>query len=108
MNTMNKQTEAIEHDLEQLAQDTSTLIAATANVVGEQVCEARQRLACVLDRGKGIYGLVRDKAVERTRAADLAVHENLYQVILLGVGAGVIIGYLFASRCKCSRQCNRE
>ncbi len=108
MNTIQQQTQVIEHDLEQLAQDTSTLIAATAGAVNDQVSEARQRLASVLERGKGIYGLVRDKAYESTRAADLVVHENLYQVILLGVGAGAIIGYLFASRCKCSRQCNRE
>jgi len=108
MNTMNQQTEAIEHDLEQLAKDTNTLIAATADVVGGQVGEARQRLACVLERGKEIYGLARGKAMERTRAAELAVHENLYHVILIGIGAGALIGYLFASRCKCDRTCKRD
>jgi ElaB/YqjD/DUF883 family membrane-anchored ribosome-binding protein len=108
MNTMNKHTAVIEQDLEQLAKDTNTLIAATADVLGEQVSEARQRLAGVLERGKEFYGLVRGKAVERSRAADLAVHENLYQVILLGVGAGALIGYLFSSRCKCERTCKHD
>jgi len=108
MNTMNKQTEAIEHDLEQLAKDTNTLIAATADVVGEQVAEARLRLADVLERGKEIYGLVRGKAMERTRAADLVMHENLYHMILIGVGAGALLGYLFASHCKCLRTCKRD
>jgi ElaB/YqjD/DUF883 family membrane-anchored ribosome-binding protein len=108
MNTMNKQTQAIEHDLEQLARDANTLITATADVVGGQVGEARKRLACVLERGKEICGLVRDKAVERSKAADMAVRENLYHVILIGAGAGALMGYFFANRCKYDPSCNRD
>lgn len=100
---MNKQAQAISHDVERLAHDTSALLVATADVAGEKVGEARKRLASVLDRGKDFYGLVREKAVESSRAADVAVHENLYQTIAIGIGAGALIGYLFARHCSCNR-----
>ena len=100
---MNKQTQAIGHDMERLAHDASALLAATADVAGEKVGEARKRLACVLDRGRDFYGAVREKAYEGSRAADVAVHENLYQTIAIGIGAGALLGYLFARRGTCHR-----
>jgi ElaB/YqjD/DUF883 family membrane-anchored ribosome-binding protein len=57
-----------------------------------------------LERGKEIYGRVREKAVEGAKAADEAVHEHPYQAIAIGVGVGVILGYIFARRC--SRNCD--
>ena len=105
---MNKQTQAIENDLEQLARDAGTLIAATAGMAGEQVGEARKRLTDMLDRGKGLCELVRDKALERTRAADVAIHQNLYQTIAIGFGVGIVMGCLLASRCTCRCVCSRE
>ncbi len=100
---MNKQAQAISHDVEQLAHDAGALLAATADVAGEKVGEARKRLSSVLDCGKDYFGIVRGKAVESSRAADVAVHENLYQTIAIGIGAGALIGYLFARRCPCNR-----
>ena len=51
-----------------LAEDARALMAATADVAGEKVSEARKRLAAALESGKELYGRVRDKAVEaRTR-----------------------------------------
>ena len=96
---MNKQTQAISNDMGQLAEDARALMAATADVAGEKVGEARKRLAAALERGKEIYGCVRDKAVEGAKAADEAVHEHPYQAIAIGVGAGVLIGFLLARRC---------
>lgn len=100
---MNKQTQAISNDMSQLAEDAHALMAATADVAGEKVGEARRRLAVALERGKEIYGRVRDKAVEGAKAADQAVHEHPYQAIAIGVGVGAILGYLLARRC--SRNC---
>jgi len=106
---MNKPTQAIEQDLEQLARDAATLIAATADMAEDQVVEARKRLAEMLDRGRGVCDVVRDKALESVRAADVAVHKNLYQTIALGVGAGVIMGFFLANRCLHVRcVCSRE
>ena len=101
---MDKHTEAIGNDMGQLAEDARALLAATADVAGEKVGEARKRLAAALERSKEIYGRVRDKAVEGAKAADEAVHEHPYQAIAIGVGVGAILGYLVARRC--SRNCD--
>jgi ElaB/YqjD/DUF883 family membrane-anchored ribosome-binding protein len=101
---MNKHTPATSNDMSSLAEDARALMAATADVAGEKVGEARNRLAAALERGKEIYGRVREKAVEGAKAADEAVHEHPYQAIAIGVGVGAILGYVFARRC--SRNCD--
>jgi len=101
---MNKQTQAISDDVSRLAEDARALMTATADVAGEKVGEARKRLAAALERGKEIYGRVREKAVEGAKAADVAVHEHPYQAIAIGVGVGAILGFL-ASR-RCYRSCD--
>ena len=84
----------------QLAQDAQALMAATADVAGEKVGEARKRLAEALERGKEIYGCVREKAVEGAKAADQTVRDNPYQAIAIALGVGAVIGYLAARRCS--------
>ena len=101
---MSKETQAIKEDIGQLAIDARALMAATADVAGEKVVEARKRLAIALDRAKEIAGSVRDKAMAGAKIADQKVHENPYQAIAVGVGVGAVIGYLIARRC--SRNCD--
>jgi ElaB/YqjD/DUF883 family membrane-anchored ribosome-binding protein len=101
---MNKQTQATTNDMTTLADDARALMAATADVAGEKVAEARKRLAAALDSAKEIAGRVRDKAVESAKAADEAVHEHPYQAIGIAFGVGALIGYLAARRC--SRNCD--
>jgi ElaB/YqjD/DUF883 family membrane-anchored ribosome-binding protein len=96
---MNKETQAISNDLGTLAEDARALLAATADVAGEKVSDARQRVAAALDRGKELYGRVREKAVEGAKVADEAVHEHPYQAIGVAFGAGALIGYLISRRC---------
>ena len=100
---MNKETQAASHDVGQLAEDARALMAATADVAGEKVSDARKRLAAALERAKEIGGCVRDKAVAGAKATDEAVHEHPYQAIAIGVGVGTLIGYLVARRCACNR-----
>jgi ElaB/YqjD/DUF883 family membrane-anchored ribosome-binding protein len=100
---MNKQTQAISNDMGQLAEDARALMAATADVAGEKVGEARKRLAAALEHGKEIYGRVREKAIEGAKATDQAVHEHPYQAIGIALGVGAILGYLIARRCTCNR-----
>ncbi len=97
---MSKETQAISHDVSQLAEDARALMTATADVAGEKVGEARKRLAAALDQGKEIYGRVRDKAVEGAKVADKTVRENPYQAIAIGVGVGALVGYLLGRRCS--------
>ena len=42
----------------QLTQDAGVLVAATKDVTGEHVQEARKRLDLALEHAKGIYGQV--------------------------------------------------
>jgi ElaB/YqjD/DUF883 family membrane-anchored ribosome-binding protein len=97
---MNKQTQAITEDMGQLAEDARALMSATADVAGEKVADARKRLAVALERGKEMYGLAREKAVDGAKIVDKTVRENPYQAIAIGVGVGAIIGYLVARRCQ--------
>jgi len=101
---MNKQTQAIPNDTGTLAEDARALMAATADVAGEKVTEARKRLAAALESGKEIYGQVRNKAAEGAKVADQAMRDNPYQAIVIALGIGGVIGYVVANRC--SRNCN--
>ena len=99
---MNKQTQA-GNDMGTLAQDARDLMAATADVAGEKVGEARNRLAAALERSKEIYGKVRDKTIQGAKATDEAVHEHPYQAIAIGFGLGALLGYLIARRSGSNR-----
>jgi ElaB/YqjD/DUF883 family membrane-anchored ribosome-binding protein len=101
---MEKQTQAVSEAMGTLAEDARALMAATADVAGEKVGEARKRLAAALERGKELAACVRDKAVESAKAADEVVREHPYQAIAIGVGVGALIGYLVARRGS-SRDC---
>jgi ElaB/YqjD/DUF883 family membrane-anchored ribosome-binding protein len=100
---MNKEKHAAANDLGTLADDARELLAATADVAGEKVGQARQRLAAALESAKHIAANVRDKAVAGAKVADQTVRENPYQAIAIGVGVGAVIGYLVARRCACKR-----
>jgi ElaB/YqjD/DUF883 family membrane-anchored ribosome-binding protein len=95
---MNKHTQATENDVGSLAEDARALMAATADVAGEKVSEARKRLSAALERAKEFAGTVRDKAVAGAKATDEAVREHPYQAIGIAVGVGVLIGYLIGRR----------
>jgi ElaB/YqjD/DUF883 family membrane-anchored ribosome-binding protein len=101
---MDKPTQATSNDKGTLAENARALMAATADVAGEKVSEARKRLAAALESGKEIYGRVREQAVEGAKVADKTVRENPYQAIAIGVGVGALIGYLLGHRC--SRNCD--
>ena len=96
---MDRQRQAVSNDIGTLAEDARALMAATADVAGEKVGEARKRLAVALENGKEIYGRVRDKTIEGAKATDQAVRENPYQAIGIALGVGALIGYLVARRC---------
>jgi ElaB/YqjD/DUF883 family membrane-anchored ribosome-binding protein len=97
---MSKQTQAIANDLGTLAEDARALMTATADVAGDKVGEARERLGAALDSAKEIAGRVKQKAIEGAKATDQAVHEHPYQAIGIAFGVGAIVGYLIARRCS--------
>jgi ElaB/YqjD/DUF883 family membrane-anchored ribosome-binding protein len=83
-----------------LAEDARALMAATADVAGDKVADARKRLAAALESGKEVCGRVRDKAVAGAQAADEAVRAHPYQAIGIAFGLGAIVGYLAVRRCS--------
>jgi ElaB/YqjD/DUF883 family membrane-anchored ribosome-binding protein len=97
---MNKETQATQNDIGTLAEDARALMAATADVAGEKVGQARNRLASALERAREIAGNVRDKAVAGAKVTDQTIRENPYQAIAIGVGVGAIIGFMLARRCS--------
>jgi ElaB/YqjD/DUF883 family membrane-anchored ribosome-binding protein len=92
-----------ENNLGTLAEDARALMTATADVAGDKVADARQRLAAALDSGKQLLGRVREKAVEHAQAADEVVRDNPYQTIAIALGIGALIGYLAARQCSRGR-----
>lgn len=100
---MSKQTQAVSDAMGTLTEDARNLMAATADVAGEKVGEARKRLAAALERGKEIADRVREKAIEGAKVADRAVHEHPYEAIGIAFGVGALIGYLATRRCSRNR-----
>jgi len=97
---MNQATQTVSDEMGQLAEDAQALMVATADVAGDKIGQARKRLAAALESAKGIAGNVRDKAVAGAKATDEAVQEHPYQAIAIGVGVGVLMGYLLGRRCS--------
>src|SRR5688572_19589731 len=97
---MSKETQAIRNDIGTLAEDARALMTATANIAGDKVGEARERLAIALENGKEMYGRVREKAVEGAKVADKTVRDNPYQAIGIAFGVGAVLGFLIARRCS--------
>jgi ElaB/YqjD/DUF883 family membrane-anchored ribosome-binding protein len=97
---MKHETETHTHDLGQLAEDAQALMAATVDVAGEKVVEARKRLAAALQTAKAMAANARDKAVAAAKAADQAIQENPYKAMAIGVGVGLLVGYMLGRRCS--------
>jgi ElaB/YqjD/DUF883 family membrane-anchored ribosome-binding protein len=95
---MNKHQQADENNLGTLAEDVRALVAATGEVAGNKVSEARNRLAAALDSGKELIGRVRERAVDHARAADQVVRDNPYQTLVIAFGVGAVIGFLATRR----------
>ncbi len=86
--------------IDRLAQDAGALAAATKNVAGDQVQEARERVDLALEHVRKFYDQVCDKALDGTTAVNEIVHTKSYQAIAIGIGFGAILGYLLARNCK--------
>ncbi len=90
--------------MEQLAHDANALVAATADLAGDHVGDARKRLSAGLDRIREIYAVARARTVDGSHAADVAMHDNLYQTIGIGIVAGALVGFLLATQTHCRRE----
>ena len=97
---MEKHEHTDENNLKTLAQDARALLAATADVAGDKVTDARKRLTAALDNSKALLGKVRDGVADQAKAADEVIRDNPYQAIFISLGVGVLVGYLAARSCQ--------
>jgi len=103
---MNKQTQAISNDMGQLAEDARALMAATADVAGEKVGEARKRLAAAVQRlaARGgqvdLIGWARSVEIGACRAGLLASGDITVAARMLSFDGRVIGGLSAADRLK--------
>jgi len=95
---MDKQKLAVNHDLSMLAEDARALMAATADLGGEKVKDARNRVAAALDGCREVYDQVRDRGIDGARAADRGLRDNPYIAVGIAVAAGAVIGFLLARK----------
>lgn len=86
------------NDVGTLMEDARALLNATADVAGDKIAEARQRLAAALDDARGMSSRAREKAAEGVVAVGEAVQHHPYQAVAIGFGLGAILGYLLARR----------
>ncbi|HTL17640.1 MAG TPA: DUF883 family protein [Patescibacteria group bacterium] len=89
-----------ENNLSTLVRDARALVAATADVAGDKVVEARKRLAAALDTSREMLGRASQRAVEQAKAADRVIRDNPYQIAVTALGVGALIGYLAARKCR--------
>lgn len=89
-----------ENNLKTLAQDARALLAATADVAGDKVTDARKKLTAALDNSKAMLGRVREGVASQAKAADEVLRNNPYQAIFISFGVGALVGYLAARSCQ--------
>jgi ElaB/YqjD/DUF883 family membrane-anchored ribosome-binding protein len=96
--------QSVKDEVGTLAEHARALLAATGDVAGEAVVEARKRLAAALDEGEAMCGRARDRAVDGAKAAGEVVHQHPYQAIAIGVGFGALMGVLLTRGCSCNKR----
>jgi len=85
-------------DLNMVLRDAEELLKATADAGGEQVKEARGRLAAALESAKVTCTRLKEKTVAAAKATDHVIREHPYQSIGVALGAGLLIGVLVGRR----------
>ena len=65
----------------------------------ETAChEAGNELSSIMERGRDFYKTVRKRVGHEANAANAVMHNHPYPPVLVGIGAGALIGYLVACR----------
>jgi ElaB/YqjD/DUF883 family membrane-anchored ribosome-binding protein len=93
---MDRTTQDFAQGLGRLADDARALIAASADVAGDRVGEARKRLTRALENGEEIYHRARDRAIAEAKFTHAAIHQHPDPAIAVGVGVGALLGYWIA------------
>jgi ElaB/YqjD/DUF883 family membrane-anchored ribosome-binding protein len=95
---MEKNKHAHKNDMGTLAGDARALMVATADVAGEKIGRVRERLAVALENASEVAGNLRDKAIDGAKVTDRAVRKHPYKALAMGIGAGLLFGFLAGRR----------
>jgi ElaB/YqjD/DUF883 family membrane-anchored ribosome-binding protein len=82
----------------EIVEQAKELLAATAEMTEEKVAQARKRLNKALEQGREVCNGMREGAMDGAKAADEFIRENPYATLGIGVGVGVLIGFLLRGR----------
>ncbi len=96
---MSKETQAITEDVNQLAHHARALVVATAGVANDQVADAREKLSAVLESGRHMTELMRDRLIDGSKCCRDTMREHPYQTLGVALGVGMLIGLCFIQRC---------
>ena len=89
---------AVAHEFQNLKEDAQALLAATADVAGERVAEARHRVTTALAKGRETWHHLQENAIEHAKATDECIREHPYQTIGIAFGLGTLVGFLLSRR----------
>lgn len=95
---MNKDTQGVDSKLNTPPENAGLLVAGHADVAGERVGDAREKLTAALECGKEMYGRIRKQAIQGAKVADQTVRKNPYHAVGIALGVGAFIGYLVSCR----------
>lgn len=95
---MQKHRNGISENFGNLVEDTRALLAATADVAGDKVTAARERVASALESAKETYADAQKSAVAGAKAADKLVRDHPYHAVGIAFGVGALIGVLLSRR----------
>lgn len=85
----------VKEDFKNLIHDTTESIESGATGVYD---EARKSVIHSLEGGKVLFENTYRRALRDRDAAEQMMQNNLYQTILIGIGFGVVVGYLCTRR----------
>ncbi|MDB6121574.1 MAG: hypothetical protein JWQ71_567 [Pedosphaera sp.] len=95
---MSKRGNGVKDNMEDIADDASTLLAHAGEMTEEGLEGAKERLAAAMEAAKETYAQLQEKAVQGAKAADKVVRNNPYAAIGVAAGLGVLVGYLISRR----------
>jgi ElaB/YqjD/DUF883 family membrane-anchored ribosome-binding protein len=82
-------TQDLQQDITELKNNAKALLAATGNLAGDAIAQARNKLAASLEA---------TRAVQSVKSADRKLRANPYQAVAIAFGVGTIFGLFLARR----------
>ncbi len=95
---MQKHKNGIQDNMQNLADDTRALLAATADVAGEKVAAARERVTQALETAQDAYHDAQKTARAGAKAADKAIRDYPYHAMGVAFVIGAAFGALYLKR----------